>query len=246
MRSLTGTHIKAAAGWNVLEKIAFAAFLFWTAAGLFFTLAHLSPATIAKWPLPDALIRFVDFCLQTGDPILILLAFTNTHLHAARQWSAGVARRWGLIVLVCAYGIETFGAITGFPFGEYHYTDTFGPVLGVVPLTIPLAWHVVVTNALFLIRAIAPHLFRLTEAALAGLLCTLYDFVLEPFATTVKHYWIWNEGTIPPLNYIAWFVLSALLVLLFAPTLSSRHRLDPRPALILGLTLLIFLAGELK
>jgi putative membrane protein len=232
------------AGWNLVEKISFAAFLIWTAAGLIFTIGRISPDTVAHWPIPNWLGQFVDLCLQTGDPILILLAFANTHLHAARQWSAGIARRWGLTVLVCAFGIETFGAITSFPFGDYHYTDRFGPMLGVVPLTIPLAWHVVVTNALFVVRAVAPHVSRLAEAALAGLLCMLYDFILEPFATTVKHYWIWTDGTIPPINYVAWFVLSGLLVRLFAPTLSSRQRLDPRPALILCLTIAIFIAAE--
>jgi uncharacterized membrane protein len=232
--------------WNFVEKIAFAAFLAWTAAGLIFTLERISPGAIAHWPIPNGLGRFVDLCLQNGDPILILLAFANTHLHAARQWSAGIARRWSLIVLVCAFGIETFGARTGFPFGVYHYTDRFGPMLGLVPLTIPLAWHVVVTNALFVVRAVAPHVSRPAEAALAGLLCTLYDFILEPFATTVKQYWIWADGTIPINNYPAWFVLSGLLVRLFAPTLSSRFRLDPRPALVLCLTILIFVAGEWK
>jgi uncharacterized membrane protein len=230
--------------WNLAEKIFFAALLIWTAAGLFFTIGRITMADIACWPVPAELRSFVEICLQTGDPILILLAFANTHLHAARQWSSAIARRWGLIVLVCAFGIETLGAITGFPFGDYRYTDRFGPVLGVVPLVIPLAWHVVATNALFVIRAAAPHASRLAEAALAGLLCALYDFVLEPFATTVKHYWIWTGGTIPPLNYAAWFVLSGLLVRLFAPTLSSRFRFDPRPALILCLTILIFVAGE--
>jgi uncharacterized membrane protein len=243
MRSLPKAEAKVT-GWNFAEKITFAAFLFWVAAGLIFTIKQISPATVAHWPIPGWLVQFVDLCLQYGDPILILLAFANTHLHAARQWSAGIARRWAAIILVCAFGIETFGTITGFPFGDYHYTNRFGPMLGVVPLTIPLAWHVVVTNALFLLRAVAPHVSRLTEAALAGLLCTLYDFVLEPFATTVKHYWIWADGTIPPLNYVAWFVLSGLLVRVFAPTLSSRYRLDPRPALILGLTILIFIAGK--
>ena len=230
--------------WNFLEKISFAAFLLWTAAGLIFTIEHISPEMISHWPVPAWLGQFVDLCLQTGDPILILLAFINSHLHAVRQWSAGIARRWAMTVLLWAFGIETIGTITSLPFGDYHYTDNFGPMLGVVPLTIPLAWHVVVTNALFVVRAVAPYLSRLAEAVLVGLLCTLYDSILEPFATTVKHYWIWQEGSIPPLNYIAWFVLSALLVRLFAPTLSSRFRLDPRPVLILGLTILIFLAGE--
>jgi putative membrane protein len=232
--------------WNLVEKIALAAFLIWSAAGLIFTLERISPDTIAHWPIPGRLVQFVDLCLQNGDPILILLAFVSTHFHAVRQWTPAIARHWGLIVLVCAFGIETFGAITSFPFGDYHYTERFGPMLGVVPLTIPLAWHVVVTNALFVVRAVAPHVSRLAEAALAGLLCTIYDFILEPFATTVKHYWVWTGGTIPPLNYAAWFVLSALLVRLFAPTLSSRFHLDPRPALILCLTILIFLAGEFR
>jgi uncharacterized membrane protein len=232
------------AHWNPLEKIAFGAFLFWSAFGLFFTIQKISATTVASWPGPESLHRFIDLCLQYGDPILILLAFINTHLLVVRQWSAGIARRWGLTVLLGAFLVESLGAITGFPFGLYHYTDRFGPVLGVVPLTIPLAWHVVVTNALMIVRAVAPNGSRLAEAAMAGLLCTLYDFVLEPFASTVKQYWIWTEGAIPPLNYVAWFVLSALLIRLFAPTLSTRFRRDPRPWVILGVTVLIFIAGR--
>ena len=104
-------------GWNFVEKAAFVAFLIWTIAGLIFTIGHISGASIAQWPIPIWLQHFVDSCLQTGDPILILLAFANTHLHAVRQWSSSVARRWGIIVLVCAFGIETLGAKTGFPSG---------------------------------------------------------------------------------------------------------------------------------
>jgi len=244
MKSFTTYREPGVAGWTLLEKIALAAFVLWSAAGLAFTTGRISVATLAQWNLPGNLVPFVDLCLQYGDPVLILLAFINTHLHATRQWTSGIARRWAAIVVVCAFIIETFGARTGIPFGQYHYTDAFGPVLGLVPLTIPLAWHVVVTNALFLVRAVAPHASRLVEAGLAGLICTAYDFVLEPFATLVKHYWVWKDGAVPPINYVAWFVLSALLVRLFAPTLSTRFRFDPRPALILGLTIAIFLAGK--
>ena len=231
--------------WNFVESISFAAFLIWSAAGLFFTAKHITPDIVAHWPVSACVGQFVDLCLRYGDPILIFLAFTNTHLHAVRQWSAGIARRWGLIILVSAFAIEAYGSRTGFPFGDYRYTENFGPMLFGVPLTIPLAWHVVVTNALFVVRAVAPHLSRLAEAAVVGLLCTMYDFILEPFATTVKHYWIWTEGSIPSLNYAAWFVLSGMLVRLFAPTLSTRYRFDPRPVLILCLTVAIFIAAEL-
>jgi len=245
MKSFTLAREKKIARWNFWEWVALAAFVIWSAAGLLFTLGRISPATIAQWNLPGDVASFVGLCLRYGDPILILLAFTNTHLHAARQWTAEVARRWVLIVIGAAFVIETVGAETGIPFGQYHYTDDFGPVLGIVPMTIPLAWHVVVTNALFLVRAVAPHVSRFVEAGLVGLICTAYDFILEPFATTRKHYWVWAEGSVPPLNYIAWFGLSALLVLVFAPTLSNRIRFDLRPVLILGLTVAIFIVGEL-
>jgi uncharacterized membrane protein len=249
MRSADKTTAKARSQrepWDAFDFLALLAFVAWSAAGIYFTVKHVTPATIATWQLPEPVQRFVVECLRNGDAILILLAFINTHLHAARQWSAGTARRWGAIVLVCAFGIETFGTMTSFPFGDYHYTARFGPVLYLVPLTIPLAWHVVMTNALFVIRALAPHVSRLIEALLAGILCTIYDFILEPFATTVKHYWVWTDASVPPINYVAWFILSAALVRLFAPTLSSRYRLDPRPWLILGLTIAIFVVGELK
>ena len=233
-------------GWNWLEVLAFLAFLIWSAAGLYFTVQRITPAEIERWKISPDLRHFVLLCLQNGDPVLILLAFINTHLHAARQWAAGAARAWCVIVLICAYGIECFGTKTTFPFGAYHYTGNFGPMLWIVPLTIPMAWHIVLTNALFVVRAVLPHVTQLTEALLAGIICTAYDFVLEPFATTRKHYWEWATGSVPLINYVAWFILSALLIRLFAPTLSTPHRLYPRPWLILGLTVAIFIAGELK
>ncbi len=229
--------------WNRLERGFFHAFLFWSVAGLIFTTFRISAATVAHWEIPGPFDEFIDWCIRTGDPILILLAFANTHLCASRQWTPRTARIWGALILICAFAVETLGAMTGFPFGSYHYTDRFGPLLGVVPLTIPLAWHVVVTNALLAVRAVGPYLPRLGETALAALACTVYDFALEPFATTVKHYWNWSGNAIPWQNYAAWFVISGLLVWFLAPTTATRFRLDPRPWLILGLTLLIFMAG---
>ena len=230
--------------WSAWEKAVFTAFLFWSAAGLIFTLGQITPDSVATWPLPGMLRSFISGCLWVGDPVLILLAFANTHLHAARQWSPPAARRWALIVLACALAVETVGVRTGFPFGAYHYTGRFGPMLGVVPFIIPLAWHVVVTNALFLARAFAPRAPRFIPAALTGLICAVYDFVLEPFATGAKHYWSWEGGTVPLQNYIAWFVLSTLLAGFCAPRAAAgRNPRDLRPAVLLGVTLLIFLAG---
>jgi len=229
--------------WNIVDYLALLAFVIWGAAGLTFEIQHIMPDTIAHWQLSAPLRQFVGACQHYGDEILILLAFINTHLHAARQWTAAIARKWAIIILLCAYAIEAIGTQTSLPFGSYTYTDNFGPKVWVVPLTIPFAWHIVVTNALFIVRAIVPHVSEWGEAALVGVICTTYDFILEPFATTTKHYWNWAGGTIPHLNYVAWFVLSAALVYFFAPTLSTTYRRDPRPFIVLLLTVLIFLGG---
>lgn len=231
--------------WNKIEKGFFAAFLAWSAIGLVFTLLRITPEGVMHWPLPVWLNGFIRACLQNGDPILILLAFANTHLHAARQWTPKQARRWGLIVLVVSFAVETLGVLTGFPFGEYRYTHRFGYMAGAVPMAIPLAWYVVVTNALFIVRSWRRGFPRVTEAAWAALLCTAYDFVLEPFATTVKGYWIWQTGRVPVQNYLAWFVIGGALVWLFAPAASKLQRGDRRPAVILIATVVIFIAGRL-
>ncbi len=227
-----------------VEQIALGAFLFWFACGLAFTLGRVGMATMENWPLPEGLRSFVSFCLRIGDPALIVLAFANTHLLAARHWGAAPARRWALLVIVLSLAVETCGSLTGFPFGRYTYTDRFGPALGVVPLTIPLAWHVVLTNALFIVRAVAPQLARQGEAAGVGLIATLYDVVLEPFAVRVKGYWFWQgSGAVPLQNYAAWFVISALLTLAFAPPTTRRGMRDVRPVILLGATVLLFVVG---
>ena len=82
MRSLPRIAKPKVVGWNLFEKICLAAFLIWSAAGLIFTIDHITPEAIANWSVPGWLARFVEFCLHNGDPVLILLAFTNTHLHS--------------------------------------------------------------------------------------------------------------------------------------------------------------------
>ena len=232
--------------WNRVETGFMIAFIVWAAIGLVFTALKITPGTIDHGTLPQWLKSFVEACLGYGDPALILLAFANTHLHAARQWGAPLARRWGCIVVVAALMIETMGVATGFPFGSYLYTDRFGPLVGLVPFTIPLAWHVVVTNSLFLARWMVSLNERTLTALLTGLACALYDVVLEPFATQVKGYWFWRDGNIPPLqNYVAWFAVGFILTHLCAPKAITRFGNDLRPALILGATLLIFLAGRI-
>jgi putative membrane protein len=46
------------------------------------------------------------------------------------------------------------------------------------------------------------------------LLATLFDWFLEPAAVKLG-YWTWLQGSIPIFNYVCWFIISALLMLVF-------------------------------
>jgi putative membrane protein len=42
-------------------------------------------------------------------------------------------------------------------------------------------------------------------------IATCFDYILEPVAIKL-HFWTWENGQIPLLNYICWFFISALML----------------------------------
>jgi uncharacterized membrane protein len=227
--------------WHKSDRIFFVLYCFWIAIGLAVGPLHITDQTVGGWPFPGFLIGFIEGCLRYGDPILIVLAAINTHLLLVRTWGSRPARRFVLSVVVLSAVIETAGTLTGWPFGHYAYTDNFGPRLWVLPLAIPLAWFVLIGNALILWRSLLPGFIITIEAAAAATLVTGIDWVMEPFAAQLKLYWLWGEATVPWTNYVAWWVITFLLVHLFAKTPGHQGRTDPRPPVILGTMLALFI-----
>jgi uncharacterized membrane protein len=233
--------------WTKSEKTAAGAFVAWSLAGLIFTPLKIEPADVWNWSLPTLLADFIWWCLRWGDAIMMVLATINTHLVTTHFWGKSGARKWLIITILVGAIVETIGVKTGWLFGNYVYTDAFGGKIGgILPFTIPLAWFVIVTNALVLIRQFWPQWNRWGTATATGLTATAIDWVMEPFAVTVKQYWIWEGDVIPWSNYITWFGVSFSLVLCFLPEdRKVTTRMEWRPALVLGSTLLIFLAGRI-
>lgn len=107
--------------------------------------------------------------------------------------------------------VEMAGVMTGHIFGTYVYGKVLGPSLAGVPLLIGMNW---------MMLAYATHLimkdFRLPSwlGVMGGaLLMTAYDWLMEPAAVDLGM-WAWAGGIIPLQNYLAWFVLSALFLML--------------------------------
>ena len=91
---------------------------------------------------------------------------------------------------------------------------------------------------------------------LTVLLVLLFDLGLEPFATQVKHYWIWNRTNAglfwyraPWVNFLGW-AATALVILAFAtPSLinkkSTRQPADFYPLVIWLMVNALFVTGAL-
>jgi putative membrane protein len=128
---------------------------------------------------------------------------------------------WGRALLAFAWVavvsgiIESIGTLSGFPFGNYSYTEAFGPRLfGLLPLAIPLAWWLLLMPVFRLLES-----FRQGSSsvfvALIAFFVTAVDFVIEPVAVAIKGYWIWHDGGfyygVPLTNFVGWILTAGIL-----------------------------------
>lgn len=144
------------------------------------------------------------------------------------------------IVAIVTFFIEVLSVETGFPFGEYDYTTVLGPLVFGVPFTIALAWVGVLLNSLLL----ASQKNRWWRALETGFWIVVIDLILDPVAI-FESFWTWyNPGAvhyfnIPITNFISWFIIGAVLSLLF-PLYTRPKTLHRTNAFIYQLMLLMF------
>jgi len=115
---------------------------------------------------------------------------------------------WLLPLLVVTFVLEALGVATGLVFGPYHYTDVLGLLVVGVPPVIGWNWVLVVLGAHTGVQTLFRRGAPWVQVALVGLLCVLFDLILEPVAMSLG-YWVWRDGTVPLQNYIAWGVIGA-------------------------------------
>lgn len=143
-----------------------------------------------------------------------------------RTAGAGPALATAGVVSAIFYSVEWIGMTTGFPFGRYEYTGVLTPLVAGVPVAIAAAWYSTLTAT----RRIALHLAagtaqrRILTATLAGLLTVALDLLLEPFASQVNGYWLWEGGRVPFQNYAAWLVLATLGVWVLSGNTGSTEQ----------------------
>lgn len=134
---------------------------------------------------------------------------------------AGQFAIWLSAVLIWTGGmsVEWLGVHTGHLFGAYEYSDTLGPLLFGVPVTLGFAWIAVVCNAALLSHDFGQSGWRFLglRAVQVGMWTVLLDLVLDPVAQA-RSFWIWESGAgfygVPWSNFAGWLLIGALLSLL--------------------------------
>ena len=143
-----------------------------------------------------------------------------------------------VISAVVGFAAEVLGTSTGFPFGQYYYTDFLGPKALGVPYVVPLVWFVIA----YLAFSIAQSAFienkrrLITTAALAAFGAVSWDFLVDPMFSSYG-YWVWTKQYLPlpklsgiPLtNFVGWFVLVALMISVFLLLVPKGGELILRP-----------------
>jgi len=131
------------------------------------------------------------------------------------------------------YLVEYVGVHTGFPYGEFEYLVSLGPMLAGVPVGLPVFFFPLVLNAyllvLLLLRENTPGWVRV---ALAVLVVVLGDLVLDPAAVSLG-FWQYADGGayygVPLSNYLGW-ILSATVAIGFVEYAFSPRALAERLA----------------
>lgn len=193
-------------------------YLVWSVVGLFVVGGNFGPL-VGGWE---------DMAFQ-------LFAATVLFTHAVISHGRVRAVVALVIVMVISGAVEWLGARTGFPFGDYTYTGRFGPRLGgELPVAIPLAWWVIVYTCWYLARHATGGARPLLYCGVAAVLAVCIDGVIEPVAWLIRGYWTWQGGDfwyqVPLQNFVAWFWLSLLLIILVELCFGNNGRRPPLSA----------------
>ncbi len=117
-----------------------------------------------------------------------------------------------LLIALLGFGVEIAGVLTGEIFGSYSYGRGLGFQLWGTPPMIGLNWLMLIYAVYVLLRKMPMH--PVFQVFMGAGLMVAYDVVMEPVAMKLDM-WNWAGGIIPLQNYIAWFVISLVMLSVF-------------------------------
>nr|WP_199158454.1 carotenoid biosynthesis protein [Pedobacter sp. ASV2] len=133
-------------------------------------------------------------------------------------------------VFLCGFLVEVLGVNTGKIFGSYYYGTTLGYKLAAVPLLMGVNWVILIFSVGQMMKSLKIR-NTILASLLGGLILITLDFFLEPVAMKFD-YWQWDNHQIPGQNFVAWFIVSVIL-------LKFYYALDLKQQKYIGTTMFV-------
>lgn len=167
--------------------------------------------------------------MQLFNPLQVLLLLVFVIWHGSQVYGAKGIAIFFVVSQVVSNAMENLSISTGFPFGNYHYSQGGMPFLFQVPIVIGLAYfaygYLAWTLAKILLGSSLGSRVRSTAQTIilpltAAFLMVMWDVIMDPINSTIRHYWIWENGGgfngVPLTNYLGWFLTVYLFFQIFA------------------------------
>ena len=123
-----------------------------------------------------------------------------------------------LLIFILGFIIEAIGVNTGLIFGPYEYGRTLGFKLFETPLLIGVNWLLLTYSVLVLTGSFLKN--KWLKYLVSAIFMVLYDIVLEPVAIRLDM-WQWEGEVVPIQNYIAWFAISFIFLMILDLTIKQ-------------------------
>jgi uncharacterized membrane protein len=176
------------------------------------------------------------------EAVLLLLAVVATIASLARHLPLQNILFAALAIALAAGAVTWLDLKTGIPFGQFTVGDNTGPKLfKAVPWALPLIWIVAILSSRGVARLILRpwrkmHTYGFWLIGVTTVLTVLFDLAFDPFASRVKHYWIWEPTKFPlswqgaPLvNFFGWLVVTLLILAFATPMLINKNPVRQHP-----------------
>jgi uncharacterized membrane protein len=170
------------------------------------------------------------------EALLILLAATGTITALARQLPLQNVLLAAFVIALVGGAVHALGVTMGIPFGPFLFGVEAGPQLfKTLPWAMPFIWVIAVLNSRGVVRLILRPWRKLRSygfwlIGLTAALTMLFDLAFDPFASRVKHYWLWVPTKFPltwqgaPLvNFLSWAAVALLMLMLVTPALINKN-----------------------
>ncbi|MGY6649523.1 carotenoid biosynthesis protein [Wenyingzhuangia sp. IMCC45574] len=168
----------------------------------------------------------VTFKSNIWTDIVILIPLVISVFHCKLWYNKKTTLIFFLITFMISWSMESLSIETGFPFGNYYYTDKLLVKLGKVPILIVFSYFSVGYLSWVLSHIICNRMTKnyspkdmFLIPSMAAFFMVSWNLTFTPLNSTIIGLWTWKNGGnyfgVPIQNFVAWYFCMLIIYTLF-------------------------------